>query len=599
MIGRGWPRNPLKSMGSRAGREIRYGSVPEFVGRVSDGKEAFVRERLRNPEYAHGRRWYALIVLCLTLTIIGIDNSILNVALPTLARSTGQGGLGASASELQWIVDVYVLVFAGLLLTAGALGDRFGRLRFLNIGLALFGAGSIVAASASSAGVLIGARALMGVGAACIMPATLSLITNIFTDPHERAKAIGAWAGVAAVGVGLGPLLGGLLIEHFSWGAVFLVNMPVVITALVLGFFLVPESRDPSAPKLDPLGSLLSILGLVSLVWAIIEGPSNGWTSTTVLGAFALAVVMLGLFFVWELRCANPMLDLRFFENRRFSAASAAITLTYLALFGVVFLFTQYLQLVLGYSAVEAGAAMVPMAATMVVFAPRSPKLVRRFGTKRVVAGGMVLSASAALLMTLFQVDSPLWLVVAITLPLGLGLSNVMAPSTESIMGSLPRAKAGVGSAMNDTTRQVGGALGVALLGSIVSSLFGSKMHSALSGSVGAGVLARAEDSLGAALGVARTAPHAQAARIAAAAKESFVSSMHVSMFVAFAILVVGVIVVLLWLPARASDAGVEHATAADMLPAGITGVDVLPGEAIADFTEEREYEREYQREHR
>jgi hypothetical protein len=308
---------------------------------------------------------------------------------------------------------------------------------------------------------------------------------------------------------------------------------------------------------------------------------------------------MLGLFFVWELRCANPMLDLRFFENRRFSAASAAITLTYLALFGVVFLFTQYLQLVLGYSAVEAGAAMVPMAATMVVFAPRSPKLVRRFGTKRVVAGGMVLSASAALLMTLFQVDSPLWLVVAITLPLGLGLSNVMAPSTESIMGSLPRAKAGVGSAMNDTTRQVGGALGVALLGSIVSSLFGSKMHSALSGSVGAGVLARAEDSLGAALGVARTAPHAQAARIAAAAKESFVSSMHVSMFVAFAILVVGVIVVLLWLPARASDAGVEHATAADMLPAGITGVDVLPGEAIADFTEEREYEREYQREHR
>ena len=254
-----------------------------------------MRERLRDPEYAHGRRWYALIVLCLTLTIIGIDNSILNVALPTLARPTAAGGLGASASELQWIVDVYVLVFAGLLLTAGALGDRFGRLRFLNIGLALFGAGSIAAATAPSAGVLIGARALMGVGAACIMPATLSLITNIFTDPHERAKAIGAWAGVAAVGVGLGPLLGGLLIEHFSWGAVFLVNMPVVVTALVLGYFLVPESRDPSAPKLDPLGSVLSIIGLVSLVWAIIEGPSNGWTSASVIGAFVLAIVMLGL----------------------------------------------------------------------------------------------------------------------------------------------------------------------------------------------------------------------------------------------------------------------------------------------------------------
>ena len=552
-----------------------------------------VRERLRDPEYVHRRRWFALIALCLSLTIIGIDNTVLNVALPTLAHPTAAGGLGATGSELQWIVDTYVLVFAGLLLTAGSLGDRFGRYRLLTFGLIVFGLGSAASAFASSASVLIGTRALMGVGAACIMPATLSLITNVFTDPRERAKAIGAWAGVAAVGIGLGPVIGGLLLEHFWWGSVFFVNVPIVVAALVLGFFLLPESRDPSAPKLDPLGSVLSIVGLTALLWGIIEGPSHGWSSAGVVGAFVIAAIVLTGFLVWEVRYPSPMLDIRFFENPRFSAASAAITLTYMALFGVIFLLTQYLQSVLGYSAVEAGAVFIPMAATMVVFAPRSPKLVARFGSKVVVAGGMALTGVSLLLMLTYNADSSVLGVILVTLPLGIGMAHVMAPATESIMGSLPRAKAGVGSAMNDTTRQVGGAIGVALLGSIASSHFASSMRSGLGGVVSPSLLHRAEDSVGAALGAAQSGT-GSATRIVDVAHSSFVSGMHLALLVALGIVVIGVIGVWIWLPAHATDDGVEHATAADAVPAGITGVDVFVGEPLADVVEELEYEHEH-----
>jgi EmrB/QacA subfamily drug resistance transporter len=551
-----------------------------------------LRERLRDPEYVHQRRWWALIALCLSLTIIGIDNTILNVALPTLAHPTAAGGLGATGSELQWIVDVYVLVFAGLLLTAGALGDRFGRYRGLTFGLVLFGAGSAASAFASSASVLIGTRAVMGIGAAFIMPATLSLITNVFHDPHERARAIGAWAGVAAVGIGIGPVIGGVLLEHFWWGSVFFVNVPVVVAALVLGFFLLPESRDPAAPPLDPLGSILSIAGLTALLWGIIEGPSHGWTSTAVVVAFVVGVIVVVAFMVWELRCANPMLDMRFFENRRFSAASAAITLTYMALFGTIFLLTQYFQSVLDYSAVEAGAVFMPMAALMVVLAPLSPKLVARFGSKLVVAVGMAMTALSLLLMVTFDVHTSVWWVILVTVPLGIGMAHVMAPATESIMGSLPREKAGVGSAMNDTTRQVGGAIGVALLGSIVSSHFSSEMRTNLRAVLPEGALHRAEDSVGAALGVAGSAGRG-AQRVVEAAHESFVSGMHLALWVAVVIVVIGVIAVAVWLPAHASDESLDHATAVDASPVGITGVDVFITEPLVDVVEEIEYEHE------
>jgi EmrB/QacA subfamily drug resistance transporter len=510
--------------------------------------------RLRDPAIAHRRRWLTLLVLCLSLMVIGIDNTILNVAIPTLAKPTSAGGLGASASELQWIVDAYTIVFAGLLLTSGSLGDRFGRYRALTIGLVIFGLGSALSAFAPSATVLIGTRALMGIGASAIMPATLSVLTNVFHDPRERAKAIGVWAGVSAIGIAVGPIVGGVLLQHFWWGSVFLVNVPVVIIALALGYLLVPDSKDPHAGKLDPLGSLLSIVGLAVLLWAIIEGPSNGWTSASVLGGFAVGTVVLVGFFLWELHSSNPMLDVRFFENPRFSAASGAITLAFLALFGTIFLLTQYTQQVLGYSTVEAGAVFVPQSIVLMIFAPLSTRWVRMFGNKAVVATGLFILAVALMLMATFQTDTAAWWVIAITALSALGMAHVVAPATESIMGSLPRAKAGVGSAMNDTTRQVGGAVGVALLGSILASAFRPKVQDLLHGKVPGNLLAKIEDSLGSALGVARDSPSAKpfATRIVDAAQHSFVSGMHAAVLVAAAIAVIGGIGVIIWLPARA-----------------------------------------------
>ncbi len=510
--------------------------------------------RLTDPAVAHRRRWLTLLVLCLSLMVIGIDNTILNVAIPTLAKPTSAGGLGASASELQWIVDAYTIVFAGLLLTSGSLGDRFGRYRALTIGLVIFGIGSAMSAFAPSATVLIGTRALMGIGASAIMPATLSVLTNVFHDPRERAKAIGVWAGVSAIGIAVGPIVGGVLLQHFWWGSVFLVNVPVVCIALVAGYLLVPDSKDPHAGKLDPLGSLLSIAGLAILLWAIIEGPSNGWTSTAVLGGFVVGGAILAGFFVWELKCSNPMLDVRFFENPRFSAASGAITLAFLALFGTIFLLTQYTQQVLGYTTVEAGAVFVPQSIVLMIFAPLSTRWVRMFGNKAVVATGLFILAVSLVLMATFQTDTAAWWVIAITALSAFGMAHVVAPATESIMGSLPRAKAGVGSAMNDTTRQVGGAVGVALLGSILASAFRPKVGDLLRSHVPGSLLAKVEDSLGSALGVARDNPSAKpfVARIVDAAQHSFVTGMHAAVLVAAAIAVIGGIGVLIWLPARA-----------------------------------------------
>jgi len=335
---------------------------------------------------------------------------------------------------------------------------------------------------------------------------------------------------------------------------VFLVNVPVVIIALVAGYLLVPDSRDPAAGRLDPLGSILSIAGLAVLLWAIIEGPSNGWGSPEVLGGFVIGGAVLTGFFVWELKCANPMLDVRFFENPRFSAASGAITLAFLALFGTIFLLTQYFQQVLGYSTVEAGAVFLPQSIVLMIFAPMSTRWVQKFGNKAVVATGLFVLALALALMATFQTDSTGYLVIGVTALSALGMAHVVAPATESIMGSLPRAKAGVGSAMNDTTRQVGGAVGVALLGSILASSFRPHVRELLQGHVPGSLLARAEDSLGSALGVARDSPAARpfATRIVSAAQTSFVNGMHAAVLVAAAIAVIGGIGVLVWLPARA-----------------------------------------------
>jgi len=509
---------------------------------------------MRDPEHVYARRWFTLLVLCISLIVITLDNTILNVAIPTLAHPTSAGGLGASASQLQWIVDAYTLVFAGLLLTAGSLGDRFGRYRFLAVGLAIFGVGSALSATAGSANTLIFTRALMGIGGAFIMPSTLSIITNVFTDPAERGKAIGVWAGVSALGIGLGPITGGVLLEHFWWGSVFLVNVPIVIAGLVLGFIFIPESRDPSHSALDPVGALLSIVSLGSILWAVIEAPSHGWTSSTILTGFAVGAIGLAAFFTWEIRSSHPMLDLRFFQNPRFSAASGAITLVFLSLFGTLFLMTQYLQSVLEYSTVKAGAVLLPQAVTIMVFAPMSNTWVQKFGNKKVVTAGLLIVTSSLVGFLAFQPDSSALVIIAVTVVMGLGMANVMAPCTDSIMGSLPRAKAGVGSAVNDTTRQMGGAVGVAVFGSLMASHYTSAFTSKIGGSLPAGLFDQVKDNVGQAVGVATNSAAAAPfkAQIITAANESFVSGIHIIGLVAACITFIAAVGVFKFLPARA-----------------------------------------------
>ncbi len=499
---------------------------------------------------AYSRRWWTLAVLCFSLLVIGVDNTILNVALPTLVRD-----LHATASQLQWIVDAYTLVFAGLLLTAGSLGDRFGRKKALSLGLMIFGTGSVLSAFSGSATALIATRSLMGVGGAIIMPATLSILTNTFTNPSERAKAIGIWAGVSGMGIAVGPIAGGWLLQHFWWGSVFLVNVPVVIVALIGGWYLITDSRDPSKPKLDPVGAGLSIVGLTALLWGLIEAPSHGWLSTPILGAYAIAAVVIGVFVAWERRSDHPMLDVRVFENPRFSAASSAITLVFFSMFGSFFLITQYLQNVRGYSPLEAGLRIAPIAAVLFVAAPASSTLVRWFGSKLVVAGGLAIAALGLFLFAGLTVSSAYVSVLAALLVLGLGMSLTMAPATESIMGSLPRAKAGVGSAVNDTTRQVGGALGVAVLGSVVSSGYATRISSALShGGLSASAVSSARDSVGGAVSAGQQVGGQAGQALATAARHGFVGAMRPAMLIAAGVTMVGVLIVLAFLPARAVD---------------------------------------------
>ena len=506
----------------------------------------------------HARRWWTLAVLCLSLVVIGVDNTILNVALPTLVED-----LGATTSQLQWIVDGYVLVFAGLLLTAGSLGDRFGRRRALTGGLLVFGAASVLASMAATPGQLIAARGLMGIGAAFIMPSTLSIVTNTFLDPTERARAIGVWAGFSALGIAIGPLAGGWLLEHYFWGSVFLVNLPIVALALVGGRLVVPESRDPAAPRLDPAGAVLSMVGLAALLWAIIEAPVKGWTSAPVLAAAGVAAVALGAFVWWERRSDHPMLDLGLFRNPRFSAASAAVTLTFFALFGSLFLLTQHLQFVLGYSALGSGARVVPFAATLMVVAPLSSRVVERVGTKAVVATGLAVVAAGLALLVRTSVDAGYGPVVLAQVVMAAGMGLTMAPATESIMGALPRDRAGVGSAVNDTTRQVGGALGVAVIGSAFASVYGGRMADAVAGVGLPGDAATAAgDSVGAALAVADRIGGPSGEALAEVARQSFVDGLHVAVLIGAGVALLGALVALAWLPARAPDAVPSPASA-------------------------------------
>ena len=493
----------------------------------------------------YARRWQALIVLAMSLLIVSVDNTILNVALPTIRTE-----LDASSSELQWIVDSYLLVFAVLLLIAGTLGDRFGRKKALTVGLLIFGAGSVLAAISSSSTELIASRALMGVGAAAIMPTTLSILTNIFPE-DERPKAIAIWAAVAGMGIAIGPISGGWLLENFDWSSIFLVNIPIVIGGLIAGAILIPESRDPEPKALDFPGAGLSIAGLTAIVWGLIEASERGWTNSTILAAFAIGAAILAMFVAWERRTDHPMLDVSVFRNRRFSAASIAVAFVFFALMGVVYFLTTYLQSVMGYNALEAGIRMLPVAGGLIAATKLSVEATKRLGTKVVVASGLATVGGALYVLGTAGVDTGYGRVALALSMMGVGMSLAMSPATESIMGSLPKAKAGIGSAMNDVVREVGGTLGVAVLGSVLASSYGNGMDGAVAG-LPHDAAEAATDSVGGAHEVAAQMGGDAGTQLAALANESFVQAMTTTATLAAGVALAGALIAAAFLPSRA-----------------------------------------------
>jgi len=515
-------------------------------------------------EARSGRRWWILAVLCLSVLLVVVDNTIVNVALPTISRD-----LHASTSALQWVVDGYTLSFAGLLLLGGNLGDRLGRRRFLQFGLLLFAVFSVGAALSQTTGELIAARALMGAAAALVYPATLAILNNAFTVARERAIAIGVWSAVSGLAVAVGPVSGGALLRHFSWSSVFYVSVPVAVLALLLGRVLLPESRDPGAGRFDPLGALLSATGITLLTWSIIEAPQHGWASFATVGGITGSLVLLAAFAWSQVRRPDPMLDVRLFRNPRFSAASAAIALSFFGLFGFIFMITQYFQILRGYDPFGAGLATLPFAFVTAGFSPVAMLLMRRFGTKLVVAAGLATMSAGFAVAATTGVGTPYWGTVVISMALmaaGLGLTT--GPATDAVMGAVPRGKAGAGSAVNDTTREVGGTLGVAIVGSVLNSAYGSHVLSgltALGAPAAAGHLAG--QSVVAGMNVAARFPAPLRDAALAAVRSAFMTGIHRGSLVAAGTTLAAALVALAFVPARAAA---EPTSASAGLPAGL-----------------------------
>lgn len=478
-----------------------------------------------DPDEGCEMRWWALSVLCLALVMVVAGVTSLNVALPTLVRD-----LDASAKELTWMVDAYSLAFAAALLTAGALGDRYGRRGALEIGLVIYAGAALASSLADNPGQIIAMRAVMGLGAALEMPATLSIITNIF-PPGERGRAIAIWTGFAGAGGVLGPVLSGLLLQNFWWGSVFLLNVPLAMGTLVLVVALVPTSRDPRHTRFDPVGGLLAAVALFALLFAIIEGPESGWTSAVTLAAFVVAAAAGIGFVLWQLRSDHPMLDVRLFLIRSFSVPTVVITLAFAGMFGLMLLLTQHLQFGLDYSPLDAALATLPMAGAMLALSPRSIDLADRFGTRSVMTTGLVVMAGGFGVFATIDISTSYWVIALALTMLGSGIALTVANATTSIMGSLPLAKAGVGSAINDTSREVGGAIGIAVMSVIASGYYRSRIGDATA-DLPESAREVADDSIGGALGVAQELPGG-GPDLADAARSAFVDGMSVAMIFA------------------------------------------------------------------
>ena len=526
------------------------------------------------------RRWVILGVLITSLMAIVLDNTVLNVALKTIAEPVA--GLGASQSQLEWAINSYTLVFAGLLFTFGVVGDRVGRKRMLMTGLAAFGFFSLVTAYAQSPDQLVWARAAMGLAAAAVMPQTLSIISNVF-DPAERPRAIGIWAVAVGIGIAIGPIVGGLLLAHFWWGSVFLINVPFTAASVAAIALLVPESKNPNPGRIDYVGVLASIAGLVLVVYGIIQGGDKGsWVHLDVLGPIVLGAAVLAFFAWYEARIRYPSLDVRLFRDPRLSSAIGALSLVFFGMMGALFFLSFYLQSVRGYTPLKAGAFSLAFAVSQMLMAPRSPALVRRFGAKAVVSTGLLLVTLALISYQLLAINTPIWVLAMAFFIQGAGMGLVMPPSTEAVMSVVPRERAGAGSALTNTARQVSGALGVAVLGSVLAQVFRSQLSPHLA-NLPAGARDAATSSITASQAVAaKLGPAGQ--QLARLADYSFVHAMHITTLISAAITLLGALVVMRWMPGRA--AAIRPAPAAAVAPARearITDAAPVAGEASPD----------------
>ncbi|RAG84333.1 MFS transporter [Streptacidiphilus pinicola] len=492
-----------------------------------------------------------LTALLLASFLINLDTTLVNVALPTLTRE-----LGTSTSQLQWVVDAYNLVFAALLLTAGSLSDRFGRKGMLIAGLAVFGAASFVGGYAGGPGQLIAARAVMGLGAAMTFPPTLALLTGVFTNRKERAVSIGLWGATAGVAIALGPIVGGFLLEHYSWSSIFYILGPASLAVIALVAAFVPASRNPAAHRLDYLGLILSGAFMGLLVYTIIEAPDRGWASAASLAGFAGSVVLLAAFILGERRSAEPMLDVRLFKDMRFSAASAAVTIAFFTLLGFIFLITQFFQFVRNYSPLSAGVHLLPVAFAVAVGSTLGTRLAVKVGTKAIVTAGLALQAGFYFWVASDISPTLSYGVIAIQMVIyGLGMGLTSAPATESIMGAVAADQAGVGSAVNDSTRLLGGTLGVAIIGSVYASVYGTRLNSALPTALPHQLTETTHQSVGAAFAVSgQLAAHGQGAlggAVRQAAITAFDHGLSIGCVVAACVAVAGALLAAAFLPAQ------------------------------------------------
>ncbi len=483
-----------------------------------------------------------LLTVCAAVLAINLDTTIVNVALPSISSE-----LDANTRQLQWIVDGYNLAFAALVLAAGSLSDRYGRRPALILGLLGFAAASVAGALSTSGEALVVSRFAMGTFAAVIFPTTLSIISNTFRDRKERAAALGVWGAVVGFGVAAGPVTGGLLLEHFYWGSVFWALVPLALVAALAAYLIVPESRDPNVPRLDFPGLGLSVAMLSTLVYTIIEAPENGWSSTETVSGFVISVALLVAFVVVERRSTHPMLDVTLFKDPRFSAASGAVTVTFFALFGFIFLITQYMQFIRGWGTLSTGARILPVALSIAVASVVGAMLAPRIGTRAVVTTGLVLFGTAFLWISSVDVDTSYpTVIVPQMVMMGLGMGFISTPATESILLVLPPARAGVGSAVNDATRELGGTLGVAVVGSIFSSVYAAHLADSALARLPGGALETAQDSVGAAQSIA-----AQSAELQNAVRDSFMSGLSVASLVIGVLCLVAAAVAVRVLPGR------------------------------------------------